>query len=98
MALAVTVNPPACVPAGKLTRATPFASVSAVPDDGTNAPVLSVVVKVTATSGTAFPLSFFNTACSVPGRSGDTDVMTAPEESINEIVSGLSVRFGDVTA
>jgi hypothetical protein len=66
----------------------PLALVNAVPDDGTNTPVLSVVVKVTAMFGAAFPLLSFTTALSVAALSGETDEVVAPDASINESVSG----------
>src|ERR1700752_4528088 len=45
---AVTVKAPATVPARRVTRATPFESVRAVPDAGINPQGVSVVVKATA--------------------------------------------------
>ena len=93
MALAVAVKAPACVPAGRLTLANPLASVSAVPDEGTKLVVLSVVVKVTAMPDTAAPLLSATSAFTVPALSGETDVIAAPDASIND-----KVNDGDAAA
>ena len=78
-------------------RATPLASVNAVPDAGTKTPVLSVVVKVTAALGTALPLLSLTVARSDPARSGETEVMVAPEASASEsVTAALVVAIDDV--
>ena len=48
-------------------------------------PLLSVVVKVTAAFDTTLPALSRTNACSVPGRSGDTEVMALPDASISVI-------------
>jgi hypothetical protein len=66
------------------TLAIPLALVRAVPEAGTNTPVLSVVVNVKATFGTTLPALSFTKALNDPGRSGDTEVIAAPDESSND--------------
>lgn len=88
---AVTVKAPACEPASRVMRATPLESVNAVPDEGTKTPVLSVVVKVTAALGTALPLLSLTVARSDPARSGETEVIDAPDASASESVTAATV-------
>ncbi|WP_220476921.1 hypothetical protein [Massilia cavernae] len=66
----------------------PEASVSAVPDDGTIDAVLSVLVKATATPGSALPLPSFTSALTIAERWGDTELAAAPEASTTLSASG----------
>src|SRR5438132_717018 len=81
--VAVRVNAPATVPARSVTRATPLELVSADPDGGLNPPVLSVVVKVTATFGAGRPLVSLTSACTMPGLVGEMVFVGFPDVSVS---------------
>src|SRR5207244_9134711 len=80
---AVSVNAPATLPARSVTRATPFESVSADPDAGMKLPVLSEVVKVTATFGASLRLVSLTSACTIPGLVGAVVLGEFPDVSVS---------------
>src|SRR6266404_7929571 len=80
---AVIVNAPATVPARRVTRATPLESVSDDPDAGLKPPVLSEVVKVTATLGAGWPLVSLTSACTIPGLVGEIVLVEFPDVSVS---------------
>src|SRR2546430_3112021 len=81
--VAVRVNAPATLPARSVTRATPFESVSADPDAGLKPPVLSEVVKLTATFGAGLPLVSLTSACTMPGLVGEIVLVGFPDVSVS---------------
>src|SRR6266403_5237979 len=80
---AVRVNAPATLPARRVTRATPLESVRADPDAGLKPPVLSEVVKVTATLGAEIPLVSLTSACTIPGLVGEIVLVKFPDVSVS---------------
>src|SRR5437867_3662692 len=80
---AVIVNAPATVPARRVIRATPLESVSADPDAGLKPPVLSVVVKATATFGAGLPLVSLTSARTIPGLVGEIVLVAFPAVSVS---------------
>src|SRR5438034_1787146 len=80
---AVSVNAPATLPARSVTRATPLESVSADPDAGMKPPVLSEVVKMTATLGAGLPLVSLTSACTIPGLVGEIVLVAFPDKSVS---------------
>src|SRR5438552_14664027 len=79
---AVMVNAPATLPARRVTCATPCESVSADPDGGLKPPVLSEVVKVTATLGAGLPLVSLTSARTIPGLVGEIVLEEFPPVSV----------------
>jgi hypothetical protein len=86
VAVAFTVNAPACVPAAKVTEALPLASVIAVRDEGENTPELSVVEKVTTVLATAAPFVSFSVTFTTLALSGVRFVVVVPLLSVSDMV------------
>src|SRR3989442_913259 len=81
--VAVSENAQKTAPERSVTRATRLESVSAARDGGMKPPVLSDVVKVTATFGAGLPLVSLTSACTIPGLVGEIVLVGFPDVSVS---------------
>ena len=72
-AVAVTVPAPEAVDELSVTEATPFASVNAVPVDGSNTPNIGLVVNVTTAPVIGTPVADLNVALTLAGLLTDIE-------------------------
>lgn len=97
LALALTVKPPASVPTGRATCATPWALVSAVPVDGTSVVLVSVVMKRTTVLATGALLASRTVATRLPGLDGVSALIGRPLTSFSARIRRGAFGSGRLT-